>query len=71
MDQKRSKRAYSPQFRAEAVQLVVVSGRPITHVAKELGIVDQILGVWVTQPSATSHHSKPTGQQNRTTPTRP
>lgn len=47
MDQKRLKRAYSPQFRAEAVQLVVVSGRPITHVARELGVVEQTLGVWV------------------------
>ncbi|WP_172582587.1 transposase [Subtercola boreus] len=44
---KRLKRAYSPQFLAEAAQLVVVSGRPITHVAKELGIIDQTLDVWV------------------------
>lgn len=47
MVQKKTKRSYSPQFRAEAVQLVVVSGRPIKHVAQELGIIDQTLGVWV------------------------
>jgi len=40
-------RKFSPQFRAEAVQMVVTSGRPIAHVAKELEIGPQLLGRWV------------------------
>lgn len=48
-NEKRTKRTFSPQFRAEAVQLVVSTGRPIKHVADELGITDQTLGVWVKQ----------------------
>lgn len=38
---------YSPQFKAEAVQMVVQTGRPVAHVAKELGLPDQTLGNWV------------------------
>lgn len=42
------RRKFSPQFKAEAVQLVIESGRPIAHVARELGVVEQTLGNWVT-----------------------
>jgi transposase-like protein len=42
-----SPRRYSSQFRAEAVQMVVSSGRPISHVAGELEISPQVLGRWV------------------------
>ena len=45
MAQKRRK--FSPQFKAEAVQLVVQTGRPIAEVARELGIHDGTLGNWV------------------------
>lgn len=38
---------YSPQYKAEAVQMVVQSGRPIAHVAKDLSVVEQTLGNWV------------------------
>lgn len=41
------RRKFSPQFKAEAVQLVVAAGRPIAHVARELGVVEQTLGSWV------------------------
>jgi transposase-like protein len=43
------RRRYSSQFKAEAVQLVVESGRPISHVAKDLGVGAQLLGRWVQQ----------------------
>ncbi|WP_166790245.1 transposase [Cryobacterium sp. Hh11] len=39
-NEKKPKRSFSPQFRAEAVQLVVTTGRPVKHVADELGIAD-------------------------------
>lgn len=38
------RRKFSAQYKAEAVQMVVHSGRPIAHAAKDLGIVEQTLG---------------------------
>lgn len=43
----RPKRDFSPEFRAEAVRLVVETSRPIAQVAKELGINPGTLGNWV------------------------
>jgi transposase-like protein len=31
------RRKFSPQFRAEAVQMVIETGRPIAEVARDLG----------------------------------
>ena len=42
-----SRRRFSPEFKAEAVELVISSGRPIVQVAKEIGITDGTLGNWV------------------------
>ena len=41
------RRQYSPQFKAEAVQMVIESGRPIAQIARDLGIHDGTLGNWV------------------------
>jgi transposase len=41
------RRKFSPQFRAEAVQMVIETGRPIAEVARDLGIHDGTLGNWV------------------------
>jgi transposase-like protein len=41
------RRKFSPQFRAEAVQMVIETGRPIAVVARDLGIHDGTLGNWV------------------------
>ncbi len=41
------RRKFSPEFKAEAVQFVVSTGRPIVEVARELGIHDGTLGNWV------------------------
>jgi transposase len=43
----RVKKNYSPEFREEAVKLVIETSRPIAQVAKELGIVEGTLGNWV------------------------
>lgn len=43
----RSKKSYSPEFREEAVKLVIETSRPIAQVARELGIVEGTLGNWV------------------------
>jgi transposase-like protein len=41
------RRQFSPQFKAEAVQMDIESGRPIAQVARDLGIHDGALGNWV------------------------
>ncbi len=43
----RRKQNYSPEFRAEAVKLVIESSRPIAQVAKEISVVEGTLGNWV------------------------
>ena len=41
------RRRFSPQFKAEAVQLVIETGKPIAEVARDLGVNDGTLGIWV------------------------
>jgi transposase-like protein len=45
----RKYRKFSPEFRDEAVQLVIENSRPIAQVARELGVNDGTLGNWVNQ----------------------
>ena len=45
MPERRKK--YSPEFREQAVRMVVDTSRPIAAVARELGIVEGTLGNWV------------------------
>jgi transposase len=40
---------FSPEFRDEAVKLVIERSRPIAQVARELGINEGTLGNWVNQ----------------------
>lgn len=42
------RRKFSPQFKAEAVQMVIETGKPIAEVARDLGVVAQTFGNWVT-----------------------
>jgi transposase-like protein len=41
------RRRFSPEFREEAVRLVIDSNRPIAEIARELGMHDGTLGNWV------------------------
>ena len=43
----RVKKNFSPEFREEAVKMVIETSRPIAQVARELGIVEGTLGNWV------------------------
>lgn len=45
----RKYRKFSPEFKDEAVKLVIDGSRPIAQVARELGINDGTLGSWVNQ----------------------
>lgn len=42
-----NRRTYTPEFKADAVQLVVQHERPIAQVARELEINESSLGYWV------------------------
>jgi transposase len=48
----RSRRRFTPEFKAEAVELVNAADGNIARVAKELGIYDSTLGNWVRQARA-------------------
>lgn len=45
----RGKRVFTPEYRAEAVALVLSSNKPIAEVARDLGIGESTLGNWVTK----------------------
>jgi transposase len=45
---KRTNRSFSPEFKDEAVKMVIETSRPIARVAKELGINEGTLGNWVS-----------------------
>ncbi len=45
----RPKRSFSPEYRQEAVRLVIDGSRPIVEVARELGIGEGTLGSWVAR----------------------
>ena len=42
-----TRRKFSPEFKAEAVELLINSGKPIAGIARDLGISDGTLGNWV------------------------
>jgi transposase len=39
---KRQRKTYTPEYREQAVRLVVDTGRPIAHVAAEIGVGEQL-----------------------------
>ena len=45
---------YSPEYKAEAVQLVRRSGRPVAQISRELGVHEVTLGKWVRMQESDS-----------------
>mgnify|MGYP001348858032 CR=1 FL=1 len=45
----RRRRSFTPEFKADAVAMVLVEGRRIVDVAEGLGVGDGTLGNWVKQ----------------------
>ena len=41
------RRKFTPEFRNEAVRLVLDTGRPVAEVARDIGVVEGTLGNWV------------------------
>ena len=46
------RKQYTPEYREQSARLVLETGRPIAHVAKEIGVSEQLLGKWVAQAKA-------------------
>jgi transposase-like protein len=42
-----ARRKFTPEFKAEVVELLISSGKPIAEIARDLGISDGTLGNWV------------------------
>jgi len=42
-----TRRKFTPEYKAEAVELVINSGRPVAEIARDLGINEGTLGNWV------------------------
>ena len=64
-DQKRQRRSYTPEYRIEAANLVIDTGRSIAAVAKEIGVGEQALGTWVkAEKDRRRADGEPTGALN-------
>jgi transposase len=50
--ERRRKRKYSPEFKADAVRLVLEEGRSMNSVAKELDVPSSVVTGWVHQAEA-------------------
>jgi transposase len=54
-----NRKKYTPEYREQAVRLVVDTGRPVAHVAAEIGVGEQLLGRWVAAAKARSATDNP------------
>lgn len=53
------RRKYTPEYRGHAVRLVTETGRPIAHVAAEIGVGAQLLGRWVARAAKVGSGDNP------------
>lgn len=58
------RRSFTDEFKQEAVSLLVSSGRPLTQVARELGIQPSMLRHWRDDWQAKGTVSRPTGRSS-------
>lgn len=61
-----TRRKFTPEYKAEAVKLVIDSGRPIAEIARDLGINEGTLANWVHQAKKRGEvQEKPLGVDER------
>lgn len=58
----RRRRSFTPEFRAKAVRLVLASERPISEIARELGIRADQLRHWKQRLTRSSNPATPPGE---------
>jgi transposase len=54
-----TRRKFTPEYKAEAVQFVTSSGQPVAEVARNLGIVEATLGRWVAKARENGEAKEP------------
>jgi transposase len=60
------RRKYTEGYKAEAVELVINSGRPVAEIARDLGINEGTLGNWVNRAKKSGQvKEKPLGAAER------
>jgi transposase-like protein len=57
--ERRKRRAFTPEFKAETVRLVVEGGRSIPEVARDLDLTESALRMWVRQAEVEQGRGKP------------
>ena len=64
----RQRRSFTEEYKRQAVEFVVSSGRSVTSVAKELGLRDSVLRRWLERlgPEPASATRRPTTQATPT-----
>jgi transposase len=58
---KKPRRLFTDEQKAEAVRIVTQSGKPVSHIAQEMGLTASALRQWVKQAQI-DHQSDPEGQ---------
>lgn len=58
----RKRRKYTPEFKSEAVRLVIEDGLSISQAAKDLDINQSVLSRWVATARQTEHAGTPTSE---------
>ena len=53
------RRKFSPEFKEEAIQEVLTSGRPVAEVARSLAVHEATLGNWLKQHREKNPESEP------------
>ena len=61
MSERRSRRQYSDEYKSEAVRLANDSGKPVTQVARELGVNANVLHRWMRDERETRAVGKTRG----------
>ena len=69
--ERRKRRSYTREFKAETVRLVVEGGRPIPEVARDLDLTESALRAWVRQSEVPSSGLADAAQNAQTNPTAP
>jgi transposase-like protein len=59
MTKRRKRRAFTPEFKADAVKLVLAGGRTVAQVAKDLDLTETALRAWVRQAEADATQGTP------------
>lgn len=57
--QKRQRRSFTDEFKAEAVKLVIDEGKTVAQVAKDLDLTASALGQWVERARADAGKGRP------------